>query len=146
MKDKRITIAPVSSVLSHVRELRKTWGLEEHREMWFRAEDARHFSTTLQPKLYRPRKGKKPKPAEKFLRIESDLYNEFERCAGELSDLQPEDTWDFEWYFLMQHHGAPTRLLDWSDGYSSPCTLRCATSGYLRKPIPLSMCSTPIGC
>jgi hypothetical protein len=23
---------------------------------------------------------------------------------------------DWEWYFLMQHYGAPTRLLDWSDG------------------------------
>ena len=22
----------------------------------------------------------------------------------------------WEWYFFMQHYGAPTRLLDWSDG------------------------------
>ena len=116
MKDKRITTAPVGSVLSHVRELREAWGLEEHFELWFRAEDAKHRGTTLQPKLYRPRKGKPPKPVEKLLGIENDLYEEFRRCAGQLSDLRPEDDWDFEWYFLMQHHGVPTRLLDWSDG------------------------------
>src|ERR1700747_1282643 len=26
----------------------------------------------------------------------------------------PKDDW--EWYFLMQHYGLPTRLLDWSEG------------------------------
>ena len=23
---------------------------------------------------------------------------------------------EWEWYFLMQHYGSPTRLLDWTDG------------------------------
>ena len=30
------------------------------------------------------------------------------------SEAGPADEW--EWYFLMQHFGAPTRLLDWTDG------------------------------
>src|SRR5437660_7650952 len=27
-----------------------------------------------------------------------------------------EEDWDWDSYFLMQHHNGPTRLLDWSDG------------------------------
>ena len=47
--------------------------------------------------------------------MESDLYEEFDRCATQLSDSKlGDDEWDS--YFLMQHHGVPTRLLDWSDG------------------------------
>jgi hypothetical protein len=30
-----------------------------------------------------------------------------------MTERQPADKW--EWYFLMQHYKAPTRLLDWSD-------------------------------
>ena len=30
---------------------------------------------------------------------------------------QPEyEDQDWDWYFLMRHHDAPTRLLNWSDG------------------------------
>ncbi len=45
------------------------------------------------------------------------LYDDFVRCGIQLCEerLEEQDR-DWDWYFLMQHHGAPTRLLDWSDG------------------------------
>jgi hypothetical protein len=85
------------------------------RELWFRAEDEKHIETRLQPCLYRPKLGAKRKPVKELLEIERDLYEEFTRCATQLDDTRFNDE---EWdpYFLMQHHGVPTRLLDWSDG------------------------------
>lgn len=34
--------------------------------------------------------------------------------SANMSETRPSDDW--ERYFLMQHYGVPTRLLDWSDG------------------------------
>jgi hypothetical protein len=51
------------------------------------------------------------------LEIENELYEEFRRCETQLSDVhQLGDDSEWDSYFLMQHHGVPTRLLDWSDG------------------------------
>jgi FRG domain len=87
-------------------------------ELWFRAEDAKHRKTKLRPMLFRPRKSGGMKPVKALLELENDLFDEFKRCATQLSDVRlsddPENDWP--WYFLMQHHGAATRLLDWSDG------------------------------
>src|ERR1017187_6414814 len=97
-----------------VREARKFWRLPPEKELWFRGEDRKHQNSTLLPKLYRhlPRNVKKVSRA--LLRTERNLHEEFRRCGAQLYEHDDVDDWD--WYFLMQHHSAPTRLLDWSDG------------------------------
>src|ERR1017187_4766696 len=36
------------------------------------------------------------------------------RRGMQMTGQPPSSNW--EWYFLMQHYGVPTRLLDWTDG------------------------------
>ncbi len=45
---------------------------------------------------------------------ESEIREEFELRAPALTEFRGRDEWDL--YFVMQHHGALTRLLDWTDG------------------------------
>lgn len=102
----------VTSLQMYVREvsrIREAWLADPADELWFRGEDELHFETTLLPELYRS-----DKPLEKVLEKENDLFEEFKRCGVQYSQFDPEDDWN--WYFVMQHHGGPTRLLDWSDG------------------------------
>ncbi|MGH9627463.1 MAG: FRG domain-containing protein [Bryobacteraceae bacterium] len=72
---------------------------------WFRG--VGEFTFKLIPGLYRTEQGK-----EKL--ADDELRSEFRRKALPLvADRAPRDDW--EWYFLMQHYRAPTRLLDWTD-------------------------------
>ncbi len=105
-----------SELLAAVRRIRKDWDLPEDEELWFRAEDAKHVDTKLQPKLYRPAKGKPRKSIAELLNLEDEYHDEFLRCADQLCEDKPDHDDDWDWYFLSQHHETPTRLLDWSDG------------------------------
>lgn len=107
----------LSEYFSRVREIRRSWDVSGTNELWFRAEDEIHEATRLQPGLYRPRVAETRRSVEELLELENDLYEEFGRCAGQLSDVQlGSSDWEWDSYFLMQHHGVPTRILDWSDG------------------------------
>jgi hypothetical protein len=79
----------------------KTWG------PWFRGH--RDATWSLTPTLYRD------EPPLRGIRVvEDEIRQEFLMRAPSLSAERPQNSW--EWYFLMQHSGAPTRLLDWTEG------------------------------
>jgi hypothetical protein len=87
-------------------ELRNEWMSRSDMAIlpWFRGQADSEWR--LVPKFYRS------KPVN--LTTELEIREEFITHAPALSDLKPANEW--EWYFLMQHYGAPTRLLDWTDG------------------------------
>lgn len=51
-------------------------------------------------------------PARERVEIEKRMFAEFKRNCVAYTDLQPPNDWDF--LALAQHHGLPTRLLDWT--------------------------------
>jgi hypothetical protein len=107
-KDKQERVAhSVSEFLAFATEFTNLWFQKEKNwGPWFRGHN--DASWELMPKLYRD----KP-PARGRRTVEDELRQEFMIRAPSLSDERPQNSWD--WYFLMQHSGAPTRLLDWTE-------------------------------
>src|SRR6266700_2414899 len=98
----------LSDYLDEVNEIRKRWRKKRAKSkgdsmsIWFRGQ--RSAKWELRPRIYRE---------EYKLALESEIRLEFEGNGLQLATTNLNPT-KWEWYFLMQHYGAPTRLLDWT--------------------------------
>ena len=92
-----ISINSVEELLSLLGALSRTAG----GDLWFRGQSM--YDWPLTPGLFRL-EGQVS---------ESTLLLRFKQSAAQLIATAPKESYD--WMFLMQHYGLPTRLLDWSE-------------------------------
>jgi len=106
------TIEGLDDYIKSIRELTKFDGAIVHPRLrwWFRCQQ--DWSWDLRPGVYRPDfDSRDPLLEEDRLTKERHLFREFNEQARPL--VQPGVT-EQEMYFIQQHYGMPTRLLDWS--------------------------------
>jgi len=99
-----------------VEKIRRSWKFESGDPTcpWFRGQQRSHWQ--LLPSIMRGGEFNRSRSGRRFdLETESEIREEFVVRAPALSgsDSIPENQWNL--YFLMQHFGAPTRLVDWTE-------------------------------
>jgi DNA-directed RNA polymerase subunit RPC12/RpoP len=117
----KITVEPIKSLDEYLNYIREN-GIKKY---WFRGESKDHKA--LKPKLFR---NCIDSEIDKLLIKERKYFHEFKRRGKVyLSNINEYDPWP--WYFLIQHYGGPTRLLDWTQNAAT--ALFFAISAYKNK-------------
>lgn len=103
-------VRSLKNFVSMIDKIQRKWTALENNEFvfpWFRGHSDKSFS--LVPSIYR---------SKSLSEYEDSYRHDFhQKGFPYLNDTAfgvPVSDW--EWYFLMQHYGLPTRLLDWSEG------------------------------
>lgn len=102
-----VRVSTIDDYVLQVLQIARTWSDDENYiQPWFRGVRC-ESSFKLLPRLYRD-------TAIKWLDAEEKMRVAFmSRAAAFVEPTRRRDEWD--WYFLMQHYGVPTRLLDWTE-------------------------------
>lgn len=90
-------INSVQELLEQLERIKK----DQTKTIWYRGQGSKEWSLTP---YYMRLDGTKS---------ESTFLKRFKQSAAMLIDTNPKGS--FDWLFLMQHYGVPTRLLDWSE-------------------------------
>lgn len=90
-------------ILWNKKNVHKKFGIQRSTiSPWYRGHGDKSWS--LKPTLYR---------CEVEKDFEREMLRDFKLFSSEFLDSRPRS--DVEWLFLAQHHGMPTRLLDWTE-------------------------------
>jgi FRG domain-containing protein len=101
------TAKSLRQFIKRIEQIKQDWESKDGEpNLWFRG--SQNSRWVLVPKLYRHKA-----PVRDLLEREDEIREEFVRRAPSLTAYNPRNAW--EWYFLMQHYAAPTRLLDWTE-------------------------------